>query len=79
MTTLERPALPGTAQALAWALTTLAAAAGAYLSFGFGMRIGGALMGVVAALNGALMGLLMAAAACDLAARWRRREGAPRS
>lgn len=73
MTTLERTPVPGTGQALSWALTAGAAAAGAYLSYGFGLRIGGPLMGVVAACNGALMGLLMAGAACDLAARWRQR------
>jgi hypothetical protein len=42
-----------------------AAAAGAWVSFGFGMQIGGPLIGTLAALNGALMGALLWSAVRD--------------
>lgn len=71
MTTMRHAPLPPLGRLLAWTLTTLAAAAGAWLSFDFGVRIGGALMGLVAAFNGALICLLLAGTAWDQVARWR--------
>jgi hypothetical protein len=51
---------PGSARRLVGAAVNLAGAAvGAWASWGFGLRIGGVLMAVVAALNGALICALL--------------------
>lgn len=46
--------------ALGWGLNLVAALAGAWFSWDFGLAIGGVLMAVVAALNGALICALLA-------------------
>lgn len=71
------PLRPG--QLLVWTLMALTAAAGAWLSFDFGARIGGALMGLVAAFNGALMCLLLTGTVVDAVARVRRHTAARRA
>jgi len=48
----------------------LAAAAGAIYSYDFGTLIGGPLVGVVLALNGAVFGALMAGALVDRLRSW---------
>lgn len=54
-----------TLRALAWAFSIAAGAAAAWVSYGFGVQLGGAWMGVVAAVNGAAMGSLLASALVD--------------
>jgi len=55
----------GPARALAWTLATAAGGAAAWISYGFGVQLGGVLMGVVAAVNGAAIGALLASALLD--------------
>lgn len=55
----------GPLRALAWAFSTAAGAVAAWVSYGFGVQLGGAWMGVVAAINGAAMGSLLASALVD--------------
>ena len=55
----------GTLRALAWVFSIAAGAAAAWASYGFGVQLGGAWMGVVAAVNGAAMGALLASALVD--------------
>jgi hypothetical protein len=57
-------------RALAWAFSIAAGAVAAWLSYGFGMQLGGAWMGVVAAINGAAMGALLASALVDRLQRY---------
>ncbi len=52
-------------QTAATAVTGAAALAGAWFSYDFGVQLGGVLMGVVAAANGAAMGLLLTSAVLD--------------
>jgi hypothetical protein len=56
---------PGPARAIAWALAGAAGLAGAWASYDFGVLLGGPLMGVVAAINGAAMCSLLASALLD--------------
>jgi hypothetical protein len=62
----------GPARVLAWTLATAAGGAAAWVSYGFGVQLGGVLMGVVAAVNGAAMGALLASAVLDRLQRLRR-------
>jgi hypothetical protein len=55
-TDIVRPALQG----IGAALTLAGTAAGAWFGFEFGLRAGGALVGVIAALNCAVMSGLLA-------------------
>lgn len=59
------------ARVLAWTLATAAGGGAAWVSYGFGVQLGGVLMGVVAAVNGAAMGALLASAALDRLQRCR--------
>jgi hypothetical protein len=52
---------------LGWAAAATAGAVGAWVSFGFGVRIGGLPMGVVAAANGGVMAALLFTSAADAA------------
>jgi hypothetical protein len=60
-------------QAIGWTLSSLAAAGGAWFSFRFGQQIGSPLVGVLAAVNGAVMCALMTSALLDRLSRLRRR------
>lgn len=48
------------ARAASWAISGCAALAGGWFSYGFGSQIGGVLLGVVAALNGAVLCSMLA-------------------
>jgi hypothetical protein len=63
MTTAPSPI--GPLRAVEWALAGAAGLAGAWYSFDFGAQLGGVLMGVVAAGNGAVISALLASAALD--------------
>jgi hypothetical protein len=52
-------------------VSLLAAAAGALYSYDFGALIGGPLVGVVLALNGAVFGAVMAGALVERLRSWR--------
>ena len=60
----------GPARVLAWTLATAAGGAAAWLSYGFGVQLGGVPMGVVAAVNGAAMGSLLTSAVLDRLQRY---------
>jgi hypothetical protein len=55
----------GPARVAAWAITCVAGVAGAWFCYDFGAQLGGVLMGVVAAANGAAISSLLASAALD--------------
>jgi len=55
----------GLVRALEWAAVGVAGLAGAWASYDFGMQLGGPLMGVVAALNGAAICSLLVGALFD--------------
>jgi hypothetical protein len=59
------------ARVLAWTFATAAGGAAAWVSYGFGVQLGGVPMGVVAAVNGAAMGALLASAVLDRLQRLR--------
>jgi hypothetical protein len=56
-----------------WIMASAAGLAGAWYSYDFGVLLGGPLMGVVAALNGAAMGALLVSALLDRLGRIGRR------
>lgn len=60
----------GPGQFIAWTLMAVAGAAGAWFSYGFGAQIGGVLIGVILALNGAAISALLTS---SILARWTRR------
>ncbi len=53
----------------------VAALAGLVSGYDFGLQLGGALVGVVMAVNGAVFCAILAGAAIDRLARWRRASG----
>jgi hypothetical protein len=55
----------GAARAVEWVIGGAAALAGAWFSYDFGVLLGGPLMGVVVAINGAAMCSLLASALLD--------------
>jgi hypothetical protein len=55
----------GLVRATEWAVAGAAGLAGAWASYDFGVQLGGPLMGVVAALNGAAMCSLLVGALSD--------------
>ncbi len=57
------------ARAITWAIAGAAGAAGGWFSFGFGTQLGGLLMGVIAAINGAAISALLASAALEFLGR----------
>jgi hypothetical protein len=59
----------GPARVATWAMTTTAGIVGAWSSYGFGASVGGVLMGIVAAANGAAICVLMTSAVLDRLAR----------
>jgi len=69
----------GGARRAAQVLSVLAAAAGAKLSYDFGVQIGGPPVGVLVAASGALFGWLMVGAFADQLRRWRERRRKHRS
>jgi len=63
----------GPARAAGWLIAGAAGLVGGWTSYDFGVLLGGPLMGVVAAINGAAMASLLASALLDRLSRWRRR------
>jgi hypothetical protein len=55
----------GPVRAAGWLVAGAAGLAGAWISYDFGLLLGGPLMGVVAAINGAAMGALLTSALLD--------------
>jgi drug/metabolite transporter (DMT)-like permease len=53
------------ARVAAWVVASAAGVAGAWFSYDFGAQLGGVLMGLVAAANGAAMSALLASAVLD--------------
>jgi hypothetical protein len=68
-----RPSI-GIARLATWAVTSAAAVAGAWFSYGFGAQLGGVLFGFIAALNGAVICSLLVSSILDRFAKRAPRE-----